>query len=170
MPEEIQSDFVDRNLTRALELRPGNARKFPAAVDDTIIGTVPLWSTSSLETLLLDSKTVVGTGPFETAETTPVLEGLVQIPIAIELSHTDTVTRRMWFSLKWDRAGVTSTVALTTVVSVVASVPIAVEDLSRLYLGPTFRIHASIELLAVGKTMTLKVAYVERNLGETFPA
>ena len=170
MPEELESLYVDRNLQRALELYPGSARKFPAAVDDTLTGVFPIWGTSSLENMLLASETTVGGGVFAFAQTPAVPEGKVHIPIAIEVSHTDPTDRNLWFSVKWSRAGVTTTVALTSSIPMAKNRAVAVEDLSRLYLGPTFQIHASITVLAVAETMTLKVAFLERNLGETFPA
>ena len=170
MPEELESLYQDRMLTRALELHPRNSAKFPAAVDDTVSITVPLWSTTSLENLLLETATVTGTGVFAEVETAECPEGKVWIPIACELSHTDTTGRAMWFSLKWDRAGVTTTVALTKSESYVNLRPIAIPDLSRLYLGPTMRIHGSFAALGNTEVGTLKLAYLERNLGETFPA
>ena len=170
MPEELESLYQDRMLTRALELHPRNSAKFPAAVDDTVSITVPLWSTTSLENMLLETATAVGAGVFTFAQTEKVPEGKVWIPIAIEVSHNDPISRSVWFSIKWDRAGVTTTVAITSAMALDQNKAEAVIDLHRLYLGPTFRIHVSFKALAAATVGTLKMAYLERNLGETFPA
>jgi len=170
VPKEIEINFLDRNLQRTLEVHPRESPKFPAAVDDTVAMTIPLFNTSPLENVLFETQSTVGDGGFAETETSPTPDGKVRIPIAVELSHNDTSNARtMWISLEWDRGGITTTIALCPAQSQSASRPIALEDLTRLYLGPTFRMHGSASALALTFFLTLKVAYIERGLGETFP-
>lgn len=169
MPKEIEVNFLDRNLQRTLEVHPRESPKFPAAVDDTVTMTIPLFNTSPLENVLFEGQSSVGAGAFQEVETTPTPDGRLRIPIAVELSHNDPTSRTMWISLEWDRAGITTTIAIVTAAAFAASRPMALNTLQRLYLGPTFRLHGSIATLAVASVLTLKVAFVERGLGEVFP-
>lgn len=167
MAEELVSSRSERELSTALDLYPGNFSKFPNTVLDLVIPTVPLWGSQQSQNLLFDS--VTGAGGIVDVELTPTPEGQVRYPVAVEVSHNDpAVTVRFTLSLRWDRAGVTTSVAIRDSIQALDQFfAMTVENLQRLYLQPTARFAAT----ASGGTsnITLKMAYYEFPLGENAP-
>jgi len=167
VPEEHQIDRLDNQFSKMLDIR--NRPKVPDSVLSTAMATIPMFGSSPVGNLLFDS--VVGAVGVTDIELLPTPEGKVRIPIAVELSHNDSAAARwMAIGIRWDRAGVTTSVTLKAPdLSFGANLPIAIHDLSRTYLGQTARLYGTILALGAAKVGTLKMAYVELTLGETFP-
>lgn len=166
MPTERQIDRLDTNFSQMLDIR--GRPKVPDAISSVAVATIPVFGTSPWGNVLFDSK--VGAAGVLSVELTKTPEGKIRVPVAIELSHNDTSAHQLRIFLKWDRAGVTTSVALPTPQpSANQNIPVFVTNLQRVYLGPTARLLGDLLTLGASKVLTLKMAYFELTLGETAP-
>jgi len=166
VPEEIQIDRLDNQFSTMLDIR--GRPKIPTSILTAAVGVIPIFGTSPYGNVRFDS--VVGAAGIKDVELDKTPEGKVRIPIAIEGSFQEATTHNVRIFLKWDRAGVTTSVCIEeSSIALGNNQPLPVRNLDRLYLGPTARIQLQLLSLGGAATVTLKMAFLELPLGETCP-
>lgn len=164
MNEHLIRRVFAANIAKTLEVQ--NAPVMPLTVSDGLVLVKSIDSSFAYVDFLFKSFSG-GAGVLDIQlDETPA--GLLEYPIAIEVSHNEAIARPIAFGVRWPRAGVTTSVALVNMETVSQNFVVTLPRAERLALPPAARIYANaIGLLG---SLTLKMCYVTVPLGDVVPS